>query len=55
MFKQQLRLRSQYQTGTDAWKDSCADNDGILLGYALGWGRFETPYGFVEMATVCSL
>ncbi|HEX6171566.1 MAG TPA: serine hydrolase domain-containing protein, partial [Chitinophagaceae bacterium] len=46
LFKQQLRIRSQYQMGTDAWKDSCADNDDILLGYALGWGRFQTPYGF---------
>ena len=32
--------------GTDAWKDSVADNDSIHLGYALGWGRLETPYGF---------
>ena len=32
--------------GTEAWKDSTSDNDDILLGYALGWGRLQTPYGF---------
>jgi serine-type D-Ala-D-Ala carboxypeptidase/endopeptidase len=46
LFKQQLRLSSRNQMGTDAWKDSVTDNDGILLGYALGWGRLQTPYGF---------
>jgi D-alanyl-D-alanine-carboxypeptidase/D-alanyl-D-alanine-endopeptidase len=46
LFSQQMRLRSQFQMGTDAWKDSVADNDNILLGYALGWGRLQTPYGF---------
>lgn len=46
LFKQQLRLRSQFQMGTDAWKDSVADNDNILLGYALGWGCLQTPYGY---------
>ena len=46
LFKQQLRIRSKIQMGTDAWKDSAADNDAILLGYALGWGRLKTPYGF---------
>jgi CubicO group peptidase (beta-lactamase class C family) len=46
LFKQQLRIRSTTQMGTDAWKDSTAENDDILLGYALGWGRLETPYGF---------
>jgi D-alanyl-D-alanine-carboxypeptidase/D-alanyl-D-alanine-endopeptidase len=46
LFKQQLRLHSQYQMGTDAWKDSVTDNDNIRLGYALGWGRLQTPYGY---------
>ena len=46
LFKQQLRIRSRFQMGTDAWKDSVADNDSIHLGYALGRGRLETPYGF---------
>ena len=46
LFKQQLRLRSKVQMGTDAWKDSTNENDNILLGYALGWGRLQTPYGF---------
>jgi len=45
-FKQQLRIRSRFQMGTDAWKDSTGENDAILLGYALGWGRLQTPYGF---------
>jgi serine-type D-Ala-D-Ala carboxypeptidase/endopeptidase len=46
LFKKQLRIRSRTQMGTDAWKDSTDENDDILLGYALGWGRLETPYGF---------
>ena len=46
LFKQQLRIRSRFQMGTVAWKDSTADNNDILLGYALGWGRLQTPYGF---------
>ena len=46
LFKQQLRLRSRFQFAPDAWKDTTADNDGIVLGYALGWGRLQTPYGF---------
>ena len=46
LFSQQLRLRSKVQMGTDAWKDSTSENDDILLGYALGWGRLQTPYGF---------
>jgi len=46
LFKQQLRLRTRYQMGKDPWLDTVADNDHILLGYALGWGRLQTPYGF---------
>jgi len=46
LFKQQLRIRSKIQMGTDAWKDPTDENDNILLGYALGWGRLQTPYGF---------
>ena len=46
LFKQQLRIRSRVQMGTDAWKDPTNENDAIQLGYALGWGRLETPYGF---------
>jgi CubicO group peptidase (beta-lactamase class C family) len=46
LFKQQLRLRSRFQMGPDSWKDTTADNDAIGLGYALGWGRLQTPYGF---------
>ena len=46
LFSQQLRLRSKVQMGTGAWKDSTNENDDILLGYALGWGRLQTPYGY---------
>ncbi|HEU4861275.1 MAG TPA: serine hydrolase domain-containing protein [Chitinophagaceae bacterium] len=46
LFKQQLRLRSKFQMGPEAWKDSTSENDNILLGYALGWGRLQTPVGF---------
>ena len=46
LFKQQLRLHSKFQMGPESWKDSTSDNDNILLGYALGWGRLQTPYGF---------
>ncbi|HET6993816.1 MAG TPA: serine hydrolase domain-containing protein [Chitinophagaceae bacterium] len=46
LFRQQLRLRSRYQMAAESWKDSVADNDAIHLGYALGWGRLQTPYGF---------
>jgi D-alanyl-D-alanine-carboxypeptidase/D-alanyl-D-alanine-endopeptidase len=46
LFKQQLRLRTPYQMGQDCCKDTVHDNDHILLGYALGWGRLQTTYGF---------
>ena len=46
LFQQQLRLRSKFQMGPDSWKDTTAENDGIRLGYALGWGILQTPYGF---------
>lgn len=46
LFKQQLHIHSRFQMGPEAWKDSTADNDDILIGYALGWGRLQTPYGF---------
>ena len=46
LFSQQLRLHSKVQMGTDAWKDSTNENDDIRLGYALGWGQLQTPYGF---------
>ena len=46
LFSQQLRLRSKVQMGPDTWKDSTNENDNIFLGYALGWGRLQTPHGF---------
>ncbi|HEY0680200.1 MAG TPA: serine hydrolase domain-containing protein [Chitinophagaceae bacterium] len=45
LFKQQLRLRSRFQMGPEVYKDTTTDNDDILLGYALGWGHLQTPYG----------
>jgi CubicO group peptidase (beta-lactamase class C family) len=47
LFKQQLRLRTVYQMGKDlSWTDTVSENDDIMLGYALGWGRLQTPYGY---------
>jgi serine-type D-Ala-D-Ala carboxypeptidase/endopeptidase len=46
LFSQQLRIRTRFQMGPRAWQDTTSDNDAILLGYALGWGRLQTPYGF---------
>lgn len=46
LFKQQLRLRTRFQMGPESWNDTVADNDAIHLGYALGWGRLQTPYGY---------
>lgn len=46
LFQLQLRLRSKHQMGPQTWKDTTAENDAIALGYSLGWGRLQTPYGF---------
>ena len=46
LFKRQLRVRSRVQMGPETWKDSTDENDAIQLGYALGWGRLETPHGY---------
>ena len=47
MFNPQIRLRSKIQMQPRAWLDTTnADNDGIRLGYGLGWGILQTPYGF---------
>ena len=46
IFKRQLRLRTRFQMVPESWKDTTSDNDKVLLGYALGWGRLETPFGF---------
>jgi serine-type D-Ala-D-Ala carboxypeptidase/endopeptidase len=46
LFKQQLRIRSRFQFGPEPWKYSNTDNDDIQLGYALGWGRLQSPFGF---------
>ncbi len=44
MFRTQLRLRSVQQMGPLRFRDTAA-NDGIQLGYGLGWGILHSPYG----------
>jgi CubicO group peptidase (beta-lactamase class C family) len=44
MFTAQIRLRSIQQFGPLSLVDSTA-NDGIQLGYGLGWGLLQSPYG----------
>jgi D-alanyl-D-alanine-carboxypeptidase/D-alanyl-D-alanine-endopeptidase len=44
MFSQQLRIYSIQQFGPNGLRDSTS-NDGIKLGYGLGWGLLESPYG----------
>jgi D-alanyl-D-alanine-carboxypeptidase/D-alanyl-D-alanine-endopeptidase len=44
MFTKQIRIRSVKQFGPQRLRDSTA-NDGIDLGYGLGWGLLKSPYG----------
>jgi D-alanyl-D-alanine-carboxypeptidase/D-alanyl-D-alanine-endopeptidase len=44
MFTQQIRIKSKVQFGPLRLEDSDA-NDGIDLGYGLGWGLLKSPYG----------
>ncbi|HZH95586.1 MAG TPA: serine hydrolase domain-containing protein, partial [Flavisolibacter sp.] len=44
MFKTQIRLRSVQQMGPLRFRDTTA-NEGIKLGYGLGWGLLHSPYG----------
>ncbi len=44
MFSPQFRIRSVAQFGPLRLKDSTF-NDGIALGYGLGWGVLQSPYG----------
>ncbi len=44
MFKTQIRLRSVKQMGPLRFRDTTA-NEGIRLGYGLGWGILHSPYG----------
>jgi len=44
MFTQQIKIRSVAQFGPLRLKDADA-NDGIDLGYGLGWGLLKSPYG----------
>jgi len=44
MFTQQIKIKSIKQFGPLSLKDSTA-NDKINLGYGLGWGLLQSPYG----------
>ncbi|WP_428228401.1 serine hydrolase domain-containing protein [Flavobacterium sp.] len=44
MFTQQIKIRSIKQFGPLSLRDSTA-NDKINLGYGLGWGVLQSPYG----------
>ncbi|MCD0474762.1 beta-lactamase family protein [Flavobacterium sp. EDS] len=44
MFTQQIKIKSIKQFGPLSTKESNA-NDGINLGYGLGWGVLQSPYG----------
>lgn len=45
LFRPQIRIRSTKQFGPLSKKDTTL-YDTIKLSYGLGWGLFETPYGF---------
>jgi CubicO group peptidase (beta-lactamase class C family)/uncharacterized Tic20 family protein len=45
LFRPHVRIRSIKQFGPLALRDSTL-NDPIKLGYGLGWGILQTPYGF---------
>jgi len=44
MIRQQIRIRSKVQFPT-LRDETTAEYDAINLGYGLGWGEFETPFG----------
>ncbi|MCK7556318.1 beta-lactamase family protein [Chitinophaga sedimenti] len=47
MFRPQIPLRSQFQFGPDAWKDTTGHyHETLQLSYGLGWGLLKTPYGW---------
>ena len=45
MFKQQIGINSKQQFGPNALVETNENKD-INLGYGLGWGLLESPYGF---------
>ena len=45
MFVQQVGIKSKQQFGPDAWVET-DENQGVNLGYGLGWGLLESAYGF---------
>lgn len=44
MFKQQIKIKSKQQFGLNALVET-SENEDINLGYGLGWGVLQTPYG----------
>ncbi|MEZ5920898.1 MAG: serine hydrolase domain-containing protein [Parvularculaceae bacterium] len=44
MIRQQIRIHSAQQFPT-LWEQTTDANDDIDLGYGLGWGEFESPFG----------
>jgi D-alanyl-D-alanine-carboxypeptidase/D-alanyl-D-alanine-endopeptidase len=44
MFRQHIAIRNKQQFGPNAWVET-NDNEAIGLGYGLGWGVLESPYG----------
>ncbi|WP_445382974.1 serine hydrolase domain-containing protein [Robiginitalea sp. IMCC43444] len=45
MFNKQVSINSKQQFGPNALVET-SENEDIGLGYGLGWGLLETPYGF---------
>lgn len=44
LFKKQVAIKSKQQFGPNALVET-SENEDIALGYGLGWGVLETPYG----------
>lgn len=44
MLEKQVSIKSKQQFGFKSWENS-NENDNIDLGYGLGWGLLNTPYG----------
>lgn len=45
LFKNHISIKSKRQIGALSLEDG-TQNDGIQLGYGLGWGILQTPFGF---------
>lgn len=44
LFRSNIRIKSKTQFGYQAWEDT-DENNSIELGYGLGWGLLNSPYG----------